>query len=250
MEQAGRYFLEIAYNGGPYHGWQIQPNAVTVQQRLEESLSNLCGETIAVTGCGRTDTGVHARQYFLHFDAQKRLPKNLVFRLNRYLEEDIAVKALYPVTADAHARYDATARTYRYHIHFNKDPFLQKLSYFCHTQPDFELMQQTAGLLSHYTDFSPLSKRNPDNKHTLCDISYAGWTAPDPHQWVFEITGNRFLWNMVRMCVGVCLMVGQGKLTIDEFKSTMDQLGKFKSLAAVPAHGLYLAKIEYPYIPS
>ena len=244
-----RYFLEIAYNGTPYHGWQVQPNVLSVQQRMNEALSLQCGQEVYCIGCGRTDTGVHARQYFLHFDLESERPPNLVFRLNRYLEGDIAVKRLLPVAPKAHARYDATARTYQYHIHQQEDPFLQKQSYFLYNKLDFELMRQAAGLLLNYIDFKPLSKHNPDNKTTLCNITEARWEIDETRQQLlFVITGNRFLWNMVRMTVGALLMIGRGKLSIAEFETTMQLGDSFKYLQPVPAHGLYLQQVKYPYI--
>lgn len=244
-----RYFLEIVYKGTPYHGWQVQPNASSVQQRMNEALSRLCRQEVYCVGCGRTDTGVHARQYFLHFDLEGEAPENLVFRLNRYLEDDIAVRRIIEVDAEAHARYDATARTYHYHIHRQEDPFLQELSYFFYSELDVERMQRAAGLLLNYTDFKPLSKFNPDNKTTLCQITEARWQVDESTgSLLFVITGNRFLWNMVRMTVGALLMIGQGKLSIEEFERHMQQGQSFKYLQPVPAHGLYLQYINYPYI--
>ncbi len=250
MADYQRYFLQIAYNGKPYHGWQIQPNAVTVQERINLALSHLTGQKVYTLGCGRTDTGVHAREFYLHFDLEQPPHPDLVFRLNRYLERDIAVQRMIPVAHNAHARYDATQRTYHYHLHQTEDPFLQGLSYF-HFQPlDFELMNRAAGLLLKYTDYSPLSKFNPDNKTTLCTITEAHWQQDDrqPHRWVFSITANRFLWNQVRLTVGILLQIGQKKLSLEAFEETLRSVGQFKILLPVPAEGLYLVKVKYPYL--
>lgn len=245
-----RYFLQIAYNGTPYHGWQVQPNVITVQERVNQALRHLTREEVHTLGCGRTDTGVHARQFYLHFDLQNPPHPDLVFRLNRYLEHDISVHRLIPVAHNAHARYDATARTYQYHLHQKEDPFLQHFSYFNFHPLDFELMNHAAGLLLKYQDYSPLSKNNPDNKTTLCTITEAHWKQDDkqPYQWVFTITANRFLWNQVRLTVGILLQIGQKKLSLEAFEETLRSVGRFKILLPVPAEGLYLVNVKYPYL--
>lgn len=250
MPDHQRYFLQIAYNGNAYHGWQVQPNVITVQERVTQALRHLTREEVHTLGCGRTDTGVHARKFFLHFDLKNPPHEDLLFRLNRYLQFDIAVHKLIPVAYNAHARYDATARTYHYHLHQREDPFLHELSYFTFHQLDFELMNEAASLLLQYKDFSPLSKYNPDNNTTLCNITEAYWqqNEQNPHQWVFTITSNRFLWNQVRLTVGILLQIGQKKLSLDAFKETMESIGKFKILLPVPAHGLYLVDVKYPYL--
>lgn len=241
--------MEIAYNGTPYSGWQVQPNAPTIQEHINKALTLITREEIYVVGCGRTDAKVHAKKYFLHFDMKGEPQENLLFKLNRYLGEDIAVRRIMPMHENAHSRYDATARTYNYHIHLREDPFLQGLSYFYFKPVDIELMQRACGLLLEYKDFAPLSKFNADNKTTFCDIMDAAWEYDEENQrLMFRITANRFLWNMVRLTVGAMLMIGEGKISLEEFDKTMREAGTFKYIRAAPPQGLYLVDIKYPYL--
>lgn len=241
--------MEVAYNGTPYSGWQVQPNVPSVQAHINKALSLITREQIHVVGCGRTDAKVHAKKYFLHFDMKGEPEERLVFKLNRFLGDDIAVRRIMLMPDSAHSRYDATARTYNYHIHLKEDPFLQGLSYFHFKKVNIELMMQACGLLLEYKDFAPLSKFNADNKTTLCDIKDAFWEYDaENERLMFSITANRFLWNMVRLTVGAMLLIGEGKLSLEEFDSTMRNGGSFKYLKPAPPQGLYLVDVKYPYL--
>ena len=244
-----RYFMELAYKGTEYHGWQIQPGCISIQQKLNENLSVLMKEPIYVVGCGRTDAGVHASQYFLHFDAANEVPHYLVFRLNRMLGYDFAIKRVWMVDDRAHARFDARERTYEYHMHLKEDPFRTGLSCFLYPAPNVALMNEAAQLLLQYKDFKPLHKLGGDNKTTLCNIFRVAMDYNEENgRLVFTITANRFLRNMVRMTTGALIMIGQRKMTIEEFKHIMDTRGTFKFMMPVPACGLYLTTVKYPYI--
>ncbi|MDX2001606.1 MAG: tRNA pseudouridine(38-40) synthase TruA [Chitinophagales bacterium] len=243
-----RYFIEMAYNGANYHGWQIQPNGISIQQRMNEALTKLLGEDVYCIGCGRTDTGVHARQFFLHFDTSKPITDNLVFRLNRFLGFDIAVKRVIKVAENAHARFDAVERTYQYHMHFKENPFIVGLSAYVYPKPEVLKMKEAAALLLNYTDFKALCKVH-DSKTNLCNIYHTSIEEDDEgSSLVFTITANRFLRNMVRMTTGCLIMIGQGKMDIGYFKSVMDQAGSFQYVMPVPACGLYLSSVKYPYL--
>lgn len=242
-----RYFLTFAYNGTPYHGWQRQPNAPSVQQTLEEALSTLLRQDIAVTGAGRTDTGVHAQTMVAHFDVELSQEKeaNLRHLLNRYLDENIAIHSLKPVLDDAHARFDATARTYQYHLGFQKHPFKQGLHYQIPTNLDVERMNAAAQILLEYTDFEAFAKKHSDVKTFLCDISYARWERIDQGA-IFTITANRFLRNMVRAIVGTLLEVGKGKISVEAMHQIIQSKERGEAGYSVPACGLYLTEIHYP----
>lgn len=242
-----RYFLTFAYNGTPFHGWQRQPNAMSVQQTLEEALSTVLRKPIAITGAGRTDTGVHAQQMTAHFEAtlSTEIEKNLVHLLNRYLDENIAVHSLKPVHADAHARFDATARTYKYHLGFQKNPFQQGLQYVTSTALNLDHMNAAAQILLEYTDFEAFAKHHSDVKTFLCDISYAHWERTDQGA-IFTITANRFLRNMVRAIVGTLIEVGKGKLNPADMHRIIESKQRGEAGFSVPACGLYLTEISYP----
>jgi tRNA pseudouridine38-40 synthase len=250
MQKLQRYFLEIAYRGTNYSGWQVQPNAPTIQAEVNLALQRLFKDPeVYCVGCGRTDAGVHASQYFLHFDASPEVPENFFFKINRMLGDDIAIKRVLPLHYNAHSRFDARRRTYHYHIHYKENPFLKGLSYFYFSEWDLDKMNEVVTLLLQYKDFSPLSKHNPDNKTTLCDISHALWVHDEVEGRLrFEISANRFLWNMVRMITGLSLMVGRGRMNLDEVKNVMDEVGQFHYIMPVPPQGLYLTKVEYPYL--
>ncbi len=250
MAELQRYFLEIAYRGTNFSGWQVQPNAPSIQAKLNQALQWLFKDPgVYCVGCGRTDAGVHASQFFLHFDAAPELPPNFFFKLNRMLDYDIAIKRVIPLHYNAHSRFDATRRTYQYHIHYRENPFLEGLSYFYFSQWDLDKMNETVQLLMQYKDFSPLSKHNPDNKTTLCNIFHARWTNNEAEgRLMFEISANRFLWNMVRMITGLSLMVGRERMNLAEVKNVMDSAGRFNYILPVPPQGLYLTKVEYPYL--
>jgi tRNA pseudouridine38-40 synthase len=243
-----RYFLEIAYNGRNYSGWQVQPNADTIQAHIEQVLGLIFNEEIRVMGCGRTDTGVHASQFFLHFDTEKDLPQPFVSKLNRLLPLDIAVRDYFEVKADAHARFDAYSRTYRYRIHTYKDPYKLGLSTF---YPRFEVdeskIQAAVAILPNYRDFKPLCKLSEDFKTTLCEVSFACWEQTDDGV-DFTITSNRFLRNMIRRIVAVLVNIGTGKTSLQEFRKVMDEVSEFKVIELAPPDGLYLAEVKYPYL--
>ncbi|MFT2010387.1 tRNA pseudouridine(38-40) synthase TruA [Pontibacter sp. 13R65] len=248
-----RYFLEMAYNGTRYHGWQVQPNAHTVQQVLDDCLSKVLRHPISSVGSGRTDTGVHASQQFVHFDVPEPLDvEQACYRLNRILPPDIAAKHLYAVSDEAHARFDAFARTYHYRITLNKDPFLTEYAYYLSRQPQVQLMNEAAAILLRYEDFTTFSKVKGDTKHYNCNMYEAVWGQYE-NQLLFTIRANRFLRGMVRLVVGTLLDVGKGKLTVAEFEEAIASRDRRNASGAAPAQGLYLAKVEYPphlFLPS
>ncbi len=245
-----RYFLKLAYNGTNYHGWQIQPNAISVQEVLDKSLSLLCGEPVFSLGCGRTDAGVHAKEFYAHFDTQKILEPKLITNLNGILPKDIEAIEFIEVDADAHARFDASSRSYEYHLHFNKDAFKQHLSYYFNFnfKPDVKLMNEGAKIIMEYTDFACFSKANSDVFTTLCTITEARWEIIDEQSIVFHISANRFLRNMVRAIVGTLIDYGIGKIKEDDLRAIILQKNRSLAGTSVPANGLYLTKIIYPYI--
>ncbi|WP_462266713.1 tRNA pseudouridine(38-40) synthase TruA [Mucilaginibacter sp.] len=256
--QTQRYFLELAYDGTHYHGWQVQPNAITVQQKLNEALAILLRQPVETIGAGRTDTGVHARQLFVHFDAPQ-LPegganvfKSSPFRglggLNALLPHDIAVKQVIEVAPDAHARFDAVLRSYEYHLHFAKDPFKTNYSWLLRDRPDVQAMNQAASLLMAYTDFSCFSKSNTQVMTNNCKISRAEWVAQPDGNLVFHISADRFLRNMVRAIVGTLLMVGRGEMAPEDISLIIESRNRSKAGNSVPACGLYLTEVKYPYI--
>ena len=243
-----RYFIELAYNGKNYHGWQRQPNAMTVQERLENTLSLFLREEIAVTGCGRTDTGVHAGQYFAHFDsAEISDTKSTVKKLNSFLPQDIVLKQMFPVHADAHARFDAVSRSYEYRILLRKDPFLTDTVWQIRNYvPDVEKMNAAAAALLKFTDFKCFSRSKTDVKTYDCDVTEARWYF-DGELLVFKISADRFLRNMVRAIVGTLLDVGIGKISIDEFISIIESRDRGRAGVSAKARGLFLTEIKYPY---
>lgn len=244
-----RYFLQIAYDGANYHGWQVQPNANSVQAEIDNALSALFAEQMHCTGCGRTDAGVHAADFYLHFDTEQQPHPQLVYKLNKMLPPDIAVYRMLKVADNAHSRFDATEREYRYFIHFNKNPFLRERSfYYPYPRPNMALMNEAAQLLLQHQDFAPFCKSGHSAKTTLCDMRYAQWDELDSNRWCFTIRADRFLRGMVRLVVGACLQVGRKKLSIVEFENTLSTVGKFKYLHSVPANGLSLTAVKYPYL--
>jgi tRNA pseudouridine38-40 synthase len=259
-----RYFIELAYNGTAYHGWQVQQNAVSVQALLNKALSTILRQPIETTGCGRTDTGVHAKEFFAHFDVGADSPWSMVHSpctshglstmdygqtvrgLNALLPPDIAIKNVIPVHADAHARFDATARSYQYHIHFNKDPFLQGASWQLRDVPDIELMNQAAAIMMGYIDFSCFSKSNTQVKTNNCKITRAEWVKTD-NGIVFHITADRFLRNMVRAIVGTLMMIGRKEMEPEGIREIIESKNRSNAGTSVPACGLYLTEVKYPY---
>ena len=241
-----RYFIVFSYFGKSYHGWQSQPNAITIQAVLEDSISKLLGENIAVVGAGRTDAGVHAKQMYAHFDFEGELAvDDFVFRLNAFLPDDIAVVGIHPVANDAHARFDAIERTYEYWITQRKNPFYMDTAHYVRHELDIDAMNKAAQLIRAHNDFECFSKSNTEVRTFLCKIKKAEWTL-HTDRLVFKITADRFLRNMVRAIVGTLLDVGIGKSNLEDVRIILK--GKDRSLAgaSVPAKGLYLTKIVYP----
>ena len=249
MADKYRYFLKLAYNGSNYHGWQRQENAISVQQVLEEAVSTIFGEQIDITGAGRTDTGVHATEFFAHFVTTRRFRKDFlsenVFILNSFLPADIYVFDIYQVDTEFHASFSAHSRTYEYHIIRRKDPFLSELAWFVHGKLDVDRMNKAAAVLKDYRDFTSFSKLHTQVKTNNCELMAAGWEQKD-HLLVFTIKADRFLRNMVRAIVGTLVDVGRGKINIDEFRQIIEAQDRSEAGLSVPAHGLYLVKIEYP----
>lgn len=241
-----RYFIEIAYSGKKYHGWQMQPDAITVQEELEKGLSTILRKNIKVTGAGRTDSGVHAKQLFAHFDLDEiESASELIFRLNSFLPKDIAVRQILPVKDEAHARFDASERAYEYIISLEKDPFLDDFAHTLHLKPDTELMNEAAGMLLNYNDFQCFSRTNTDVKTYNCNVKFASWNE-DKNLLIFTIVADRFLRNMVRAIVGTLLEVGFEKKTLEDFKEIIESKNRAEAGASAPAHGLYLTKVSYP----
>lgn len=245
-----RYFLKFAFNGTHYHGWQMQENTIlTVQQVMQEKLGLLLHEKIELTGCGRTDTGVHAREFYAHFDSEKHdlhdEKYQWVYKMNRCLPRDIAVHALLPVKEKASARFSAFARTYFYQIHQKPDPFLQETSWFLYGRLDIDKMNEAAKQLLHTSDFGSFAKVNNNHKHYICKVHEAGWKQ-EGDRVIFTIRANRFLRNMVRALVGTMVDVGTGKTSLEEFEKIIHSGRRSAAGTSVPAQGLHLAKIEYP----
>lgn len=243
-----RYFIHLAYNGTPYHGWQIQPNASSVQETLENAFSLLLGETIGIVGCGRTDTGVHAADFYAHFETEQELSEanltQLTFKANSFLSDDIRIYRIFMVNNDVHARFSATARTYQYHVSNVKQPFGKD---FCHRvfyKPDIELMNKAAKILFEYTDFTSFSKLHTQTATNNCTILYARWDMVE-EEYVFTISANRFLRNMVRAITGTLLEVGRGKLSLDDFRKVIESKNRCNAGTSLPAKALFLTKVEY-----
>lgn len=259
-----RYFIEIAFKGTNYHGWQVQKNAVSVQEVVDKALSTVFRQSVSTVGCGRTDAGVHAKQLFAHFDievadefAHQQVDKLVLeqreLQIRRYLRgvnallsQDIAVKALFQVKGDAHARFDAIARTYEYHVHFQKDPFLTEYSWQVRDQLDLDKMNKAALVMMEYRDFSCFSKSNTQVFTNNCEIGFAEWRSVGAGAIVFEIRANRFLRNMVRAIVGTLVEIGKGNEEIGFMKKVLDSKNRSLAGVSVPACGLYLTKVTYP----
>lgn len=240
-----RYFIEFSYNGKNYHGWQNQPNAISVQEVLEKGLSTLLRFPIEVVGAGRTDSGVHARQMFAHFDFEQNIDNQLVYRLNAFLPKDVSVHNIYRVSDSAHARFDALKRTYEYHICTQKDVFLHELSMYLNLPLNVSQMEEAAKTLFKYTDFQCFSKSNTDVHTYNCTIYEAYWRR-EGTLLIFTISADRFLRNMVRAVVGTLLDVGLGKMSIADFEKVIESKNRSQAGASVPACGLFLTKVEYP----
>jgi tRNA pseudouridine38-40 synthase len=243
-----RYFIKLAYNGTHYHGWQYQPNAASVQETMNKAFSVILNNEISLMGAGRTDTGVHAKEMFAHFDLEKPFDiPNTIHKLNSFLPKDIVIYAIIPVANEAHSRFDATKRTYEYHINTFKDAFLQEQSWYFHQKLDLDLMNEAAKSLLNHTDFQCFSKVNTDVNTFDCSIFEAYWKQEDD-KLIFTISANRFLRNMVRSIVGTLINIGLHKITLDDFEAIIESKNRDKAGFSVPAHGLYLTKIAYDYI--
>lgn len=245
-----RYFLEIAYNGTAYHGWQIQQNALSVQSLINNALSTVCRQEIETLGCGRTDTGVHAKQLFAHADIPVDLDTmnpRFLLSLNAMLPYDIVIKRFIKVESESHARFDASLRSYEYHIHFSKDPFLHNLSWLLRDKPDLELMNNAAKLMMEYRDFSCFCKSNTQTFTNNCVISRAEWLPTDIGI-VFHISADRFLRNMVRAIVGTLLRIGKNEMDVEGIRSVIESKNRSNAGESVPACGLFLTEVKYPYI--
>lgn len=252
MSEKQRYFIELAYDGTDYHGWQVQPNAVTVQELLNDALFTVLREPIEATGCGRTDTGVHAREFFAHFDSSSLAIGHFSLvkvtdSLNAILPKTIAVKRIIAVDAHAHARFDAISRSYEYHVHFEKDPFKINHSWQLRDKPDIALMNAAARIIMEYTDFSCFSKSNTQTFTNNCKITRAEWVYSE-HCLVFHISADRFLRNMVRAIVGTLMLVGRKEIGPDDVRAIIESKNRSNAGTSVPACGLYLSEVKYTYL--
>lgn len=242
-----RYFLELSYDGTAYHGWQVQPNGITVQQVLEEALAILLRCPTEVVGAGRTDAGVHASRMVAHFETEKLFDATvLVDKLNRLLPPDVAVHGVHPVHEEAHARFSATSRQYKYYVTFGKQPFRRQYAYRCFSKLDYERMNEAASALFEYTDFTSFSKLHTDVKTNNCRIMQARWEQQEDDLWVFTIRADRFLRNMVRAVVGTLLEVGRGKMTVEAFRKVIERKDRCSAGTSVPGHALFLVDVTYP----
>ncbi len=244
-----RYFIKLAYNGALYHGWQRQPNGISIQQALEDALTMMLRQKVSLTGAGRTDAGVHAMKYYAHFDLKKEMSspelKKLVFKLNSFLPEDIAIYDIYPVPPRIHARFTAISRTYQYYISTIKNPFRHEFSHFLFGKIDLGLMNQGGALLKEFSDFTSFSKVGTDTNTNICHVISAYWEMCG-QELVFTITADRFLRNMVRAIVGTLLELGTGKISLEEMRKIIESRDRSNAGDSVPACGLFLMNIEYP----
>lgn len=240
-----RYFLEVAYKGTAYSGFQLQENANTVQAEVEKAFTILQKDRVEMTGSSRTDAGVHADQNYFHFDYDGVIHPQFLYKFNAILPHDIVAKQLKPVGPEAHSRFDALAREYRYFIYRNKDPFLQDRAYFFPYKVNFDAMKAAADILKEYHDFTSFSKRNTQVKTFQCNILQSEWSREDQCL-VYHVKANRFLRGMVRALTATMLQVGRGKLTLDEFRTIIEAKDCTKASFAVPAHGLFLVAVHFP----
>ncbi len=242
-----RYFVKLMYDGTAYHGWQSQMNAESVQGLLQKSFSLILRQPIELYGCGRTDTGVHAREYYAHFDVEEKISslENILYKMNSLLPHDIVIENIQEVKSDVHARFSAIRRTYKYYMSQKRDPFAFNFEYFFSPQLDLDLMNTACGLMMAYKDFSCFSKSNTQVNNYICDISEAFWTL-DRGKLVFTISANRFLRNMVRAIVGTMIEIGLGKINLNEFRQIISHGNRSDAGASVPAKGLFLFRVEYP----
>lgn len=242
-----RYFIEITYKGTNYHGWQFQPNAVTVQELINNAFSLIFKKKIDVFGAGRTDAGVHAEQLYAHLDVEKDIDiDEVIYKLNSLLPKDIAILNILKVTDEAHARFNAVSRSYQYRIYFGKNPFLTDASWqIINKKLNVDLMNEAAKILLTYTNFKCFSRSNSDVKTYNCDVSKAVWVQENKSL-IFHITADRFLRNMVRAIVGTLIEVGTGKTTLEEFKKIIESKDRKNAGPSAPAQGLFLTEVNYP----
>lgn len=242
-----RYFIELAYNGTNYSGWQRQPNAPSVQQTIEDALSLMTGQEIKLIGCGRTDARVHASFYVAHADIEGTLPEHLLERLNKYLPADIVIKSIYPA-AEKHARFDATYRAYEYYLSFEKPVFQQDTVYYYPypQRPTLEQLNKAASIISEFSEFFPFCKSNHDAKTMICTIFRSEWVLHENgRDYIYHIAANRFLRGMVRLIVGMCINVALGKVELNEVRKALEEQTRLKKDNSAPASGLYLSEIKY-----
>lgn len=244
-----RWFMTLGYRGAPYHGWQVQPGQITVQGELERALSTLLRTPMAVTGAGRTDAGVNAHRMIAHFDTDGLKDVSsvaFVRSLNSLIGYDIAVYDIVAVRDEAHARFDATERSYRYYATSRKDPFARGLVWKCSSSLDFDAMNEAATLLIGCRDFTSFAKLHSDAKTNICDVRRAGWHMVDGDSWYFEIAADRFLRNMVRAVVGTLVDVGRGKMRPEGILEVLAQNDRCAAGTSMPAEALYLWSVDYP----
>ena len=251
-----RYFITLSYDGTAYHGWQIQPNGISVQEVLEHALSTILRESIAITGAGRTDAGVHGRMMVAHFDTELSFDyAQLVYKVNRLLPRDVSVSRIEPVDEDLHARFSATSRTYHYYVYTGKQPFSRQYSCALHYSLDFDKMNEAAAYLIGEKDFKCFCKTGADVKTTICNLTEARWIPANEEfalttdntvtNWCFVITANRFLRNMVRAVVGTLVEVGRGRLSLDDFKKIVDGGTRSDAGESMPGNALFLWEVKY-----
>ena len=246
MFKVNRYFIYLSYDGTRYHGWQVQPNGITVQEEIERALSTLLRQKTEIVGAGRTDAGVHARLMVAHFDTDVTFDaEQLAYKLNRFLPHDIAIKKIEKVDNELHARFSATSRTYHYYVHTSKNPFARAYSWETGYPLDFQKMNLAAQALLTTSDFGAFCKSGSDVKTTLCDVRVAEWIEMGEGRWYFEITANRFLRNMVRAVVGTLIEVGRGRMTVDEFADVIKSGCRSNAGESMPANALFLEDIKY-----
>lgn len=242
-----RYFMRLAYRGAAFHGWQSQPNDISVQETIEKAMTMVMRQPIKITGAGRTDAGVNAAMMVAHFDAAEIADAAMLVRqLNAVLSRDIAIYSIFPVHDDAHARFDAVSRTYKYFANTEKNPFAYPLSWQCPPTLDFEAMNEAAQHLLRYTDFTSFSKLHTDVKTNNCKVTYARWER-EGSQWVFTITADRFLRNMVRAVVGTLVEVGRHKISVERFCQIIEMKDRCEAGTSMPGCALFLWRVAYPY---
>ncbi len=243
-----RFFITFSYDGAAYHGWQVQPNAESIQLRLNEALSTLLREKVSTTGAGRTDTGVNAKKMIAHFDTDVQFePFQLVTKLNRLLPKDIAVEGIRKVAENAHSRFDAKSRTYHYYVYTKKNPFYRHYAMELYYLPDYAAMNCAAQSLLGVHDFTSFSKLHTDVKTNICNVMYARWVNVEGDLWRFEITADRFLRNMVRAIVGTLLEVGRGKIKNEAFVDIINKKNRCAAGDSVSGHALSLVDVTYDY---